>query len=264
MLIAQLSDLHVRPRGELYKGVVDSNEQVARAIAHLSRLDRGPDLVLVTGDLVDEGHPREYAMVRELLERLDSPYLVIPGNHDHRENFRAAFLDHGYLPEQGPLHYCIDDYAIRIVGLDSSVPGKHHGHMDADGLAWLSSTLERGSEKPTLLMMHHPPFFSGIPYMDKYRYRAAGPLEEVVARFPQVQILICGHVHRSMLRRWAGTVVCTSPSTTTQIDLQLAPEALPRSHAGPCGYMLHLWDEAHGLISHTSMIGDVPGPFGFA
>jgi len=67
-----------------------------------------------------------------------------------------------------------------------------------------------------------------------------------------------------MLRRWAGTVVCTSPSTTTQIDLQLTPEALPRSHVGPCGYMLHLWDAAHGLISHTSLLGEFAGPFAFA
>jgi len=264
MLIAQLSDLHVRPRGALYQDVVDSNAMVAQAIEHLNRLDRRPDLVLVTGDLVDKGHPSEYAMARELLARLGVRYLVIPGNHDHRENFRAAFVDHRYLPEQGPLHYCIDDYAIRIVGLDSSVPGKHHGHIDADGLSWLSSTLEQAREKPTLLMMHHPPFVSGIPYMDKYRYLAAGALEEVVRRFPQVQILLCGHVHRSMLRRWAGTVVCTSPSTTTQIDLQLAPKALPRSHAGPCGYMLHLWDEAHGLISHTDLFGEFAGPFAFA
>jgi len=163
MLIAQLSDLHVRPRGELYQDVVDSNEMVARAIEHLNRLDRRPDLVLVTGDLVDEGHPSEYAMVRDLLGKLGVPYLVIPGNHDHRENFRAAFADHNYMPQQGPVHYCIDDYEIRIVGLDSSVPGKHHGHIDADGLSWLSSILEQAREKPTLLMMHHPPLCQRDP-----------------------------------------------------------------------------------------------------
>jgi 3',5'-cyclic AMP phosphodiesterase CpdA len=264
MLIAQLSDLHVRARGALYQGVVDSNARVAQAIEHLNRLDRRPDLVLVTGDLVDQGHPDEYAMVRALLERLGVPYLVIPGNHDDRETFRAAFSDHRYLPEQGPLHYCVDDYAVRIVALDSCVPGKHHGHIEAEGLSWLSSRLEQARDKPTLLMMHHPPFVSGIPYMDKYRYIDAGPLEEVVERFPQVQILLCGHVHRSMLRRWAGTVVCTGPSTTTQIDLQLTPHAPPQSHAGPRGYMLHLWDEAHGLISHTNLISDDAGPFGFA
>ena len=98
MLIAQLSDIHVCARGGLYKGVADSNRMFADAIEHLHGLDRRPDLVLLTGDLGDDGHPDEYQATLELLGELTIPYLVIPGNHDNREHFRQAFVGHTCLP----------------------------------------------------------------------------------------------------------------------------------------------------------------------
>lgn len=264
MLIAQLSDLHIRAAGVLYQNVADSNRMFAQALEHLHRLDRRPDLLLLTGDLVDEGSPQEYAMVRALLQASRIPYLVIPGNHDHRENFRAAFRDQAYLPSAGPLHYCVDEHPVRIVGLDSCLPGQHHGHIDAQGLAWLAGVLAQDSARPTLVMMHHPPFVSGIPYMDDYRYMASQPLADVIRQAPGVELVVCGHVHRTMLRRWAGTVVCACPSTTTEIALQLQPQAQPQSHIGPRGCMLHLWDPAQGMLSHLSHIGDFDGPYPFA
>ncbi|MGJ7528332.1 phosphodiesterase [Variovorax sp. GB1P17] len=264
MLIAQISDPHVRPAGQLYQGVADSNRMFDEAIDHLHALDRRPDLVLLTGDLVDEGRLEEYAEVRTRLARLEIPYLVIPGNHDHRENFRATFADHAYLPRTGALHYCIDDHPVRIVALDSCIPGLHHGGVDAEGLAWLQRTLATDRKKPTLLMLHHPPFMSGIPYMDAYRYMDTAPLEAIVRAFDNVERVLCGHVHRTMLRRWAGTVVCSCPSSTTEIALRLAPDAAPTSYKGRPGCMLHLWDEVHGMVSHVSHIGAMEGPYPFA
>src|SRR4051812_2821532 len=124
MLIAQISDIHVRPQGVLYKGVVDSNRMFADAIAHLNALDPRPDMVLITGDLVDEGDPAEYAALRPLLAPLELPYRLIPGNHDSRSAFRRAFADHGYLPPgDGPTHYTIEDYPVRVIALDTTVPG---------------------------------------------------------------------------------------------------------------------------------------------
>jgi 3',5'-cyclic-AMP phosphodiesterase len=264
VLIGQLSDPHVRPWGTLYQGVVDSNRMLSEAISHLLQGDRCPDLVLVTGDLVDQGEPAEYAVARELLDGMGIPYLVIPGNHDERENFRIAFSDLGYLPSSGPLHYCVDEHPVRFVGLDSCVPGLHHGHIDAEGLEWLSTVLQEGRSRPTVVMLHHPPFSCGIPYMDKYRYLDPRPLEAVLAGFDHIEAVLCGHVHRTMLRRWAKTVVCACPSTVTEIDLQLQPDAEPSSHVGPRGCMLHLWNPQHGLISHACSIGTFAGPYPFA
>lgn len=264
MLIGHLSDPHVRPRGELYQGVVDSNRALRQAIDHLLRLDRRPDLLLVTGDIVDEGRPEEYDVARELLDAAGLPYLVIPGNHDHREHFRAAFSDRCSLPADGPLHFCVDRYPVRIVGLDSCVPGAHHGHIDSAGLAWLSGLLASEPAKPTIIMLHHPPFVCGIPYMDAYRYLEPEPLAAVLQGQGNIELVLCGHVHRPMLRRWAGTVVCACPSTVTEIDLRLQPAAAPASHAGPRGVMLHLWDPDAGLVSHLSQIGVYDGPYAFA
>jgi 3',5'-cyclic-AMP phosphodiesterase len=263
MLIAQISDLHIRPPGELYKGVADSNRMLTEAIDHLHHLDRAPDLVLVTGDLVDEGQPQEYAHAVQLLNALSVRFLVIPGNHDHRDHLRTAFSAHAYLPRQGPLHYCVNDYPVRIVALDTCPQGLHHGALDADGLAWLQDTLATDPTKPTLLLMHHPPFLSGIPYMDQYRYIDVKPLADIVGRFANIEAVLCGHVHRAMVRRWAGTVVATCPSTTTEIALQLQPEAAPQSFFGPPACLLHLWDPENGLISHTSYIGQYEGPYPF-
>ncbi len=264
MLIAQLSDPHVRPEGMLYQGVATSNRMFAQALAHVHALDRRPDILLITGDLVDDGRPEAYTMVRQLLSASRIPFLVIPGNHDDRENFRAAFCDQPYLPAEGPLHWCVDNHPVRFIGLDSCAAGKHHGHVDARALAWLARTLAQDTAKPTVLMLHHPPFVSGIPYMDIYRCMKTQQLEDVVRAASNIELVLCGHVHRTMLRRWAGTVVCACPSTTTEIDLQLAADATPQSHVGPRGCMLHLWDEAHGMVSHLSHIGAFEGPYGFA
>jgi 3',5'-cyclic AMP phosphodiesterase CpdA len=263
VLIAQLSDPHIRPKGKLYKGQIESNRMFAEAIEHLHGLDRRPDLVVLSGDLVDRGQADEYAMVRELLAGLAIPWLVMPCNHDEREQFRAAFADQRYLPANGPLHYVVDDYPVRIVALDSCPPGRHDGEIDAAGLNWLQATLAAEPVKPTLVLLHHPPFVSGIPYMDPYRYVDAEPLAAVIRGFSTIEAVLCGHVHRPMAKRWAGTVVLACPSTATEIALQLQPGATPQSFLGPQACLLHLWHPQHGLVSHTSYIGSYPGPFPF-
>jgi 3',5'-cyclic-AMP phosphodiesterase len=263
MLIAQLSDIHIRPRGQLYKGLVDTNRMFSEAIEHLYNLDLLPDLVLLTGDLVDEGHQDEYEMVRELLQPLKIPLLILPGNHDERQALLDAFSDHTYLPRSGPLHYCCDDYEVRIVALDSCPHGHHHGDIDSQGLDWLHNTLSADREKPTLVLLHHPPFVCGIPYLDDYRYMNHQPLASVISEFQNVEAVLCGHVHRTMFRRWAGTMIAACPSTATQIALQLDRNASPKSYEGPSACLLHIWDQYHGLISHTSYIGKFPGPYPF-
>lgn len=264
MLIAQLSDPHVREAGVLYQGVVDSNRMFAEALAHLHALDRRPDLIVLTGDLVDHGRPEEYQEVRRLLAATPIPWLAMAGNHDEREAFRSAFHDQVCLPRTGPLHFCVDDYPVRIIAVDSCIPGLHHGQVDAAALAWLDTALSEARDKPTLLMLHHPPFMSGIPYMDTYHCMEPEGLEAVVRAHPQVERVLCCHVHRSMLRRWAGTVVCTAPSTTTEICLQLHPDAAPASVVGPASCLLHLWDPVHGVVTHLSHTGRFEGPYPFA
>ncbi len=265
MLIAQLSDPHVRPNGVLYQDVADSNAQFAAAIVQLHALDPRPDLVLLSGDLVDKGTLAEYTKLRELLSELEIPSLVIPGNHDDRDVFRSAFRDHGYLPATGPMHYAIGTHGpVRIVALDVTLPGQHHGAVDEAGARWLDETLEEEPARPTIVMMHQPPFATGVPYLDLYACREGGRLAAVVSRHRQVERIVCGHVHRFMLLRFGGTLLCTAPSTTTAIALQLRPDARPASHLEPPAFLLHHWRPEIGLLTHLLPIGAFPGPYPFA
>jgi Icc protein len=263
VLIAQLSDPHIRPDGVLYQGVADSNAQFASAIAQVNALDPRPDLVLLSGDLVDKGTPHEYAKLRELLAGLAIPSLVIPGNHDDRDAFRAAFWDHDYLPGAGPMHYAAGAHGpVRILALDVTLPGLHHGAVDEAAARWLDETLAAEPARPTIVMMHQPPFDTGVPYLDLYACREGARLADVVSRHRQVERIVCGHVHRFMLLRFGGTLLCTAPSTTTAIALQLRPDARPASHLEPPAFLLHHWRP--GLLTHFVPVGAFPGPYPFA
>ncbi len=264
MLIAQLSDPHIRPEGTLYQDVVDSNAMFAAAIQQVNAFHPAIDLVLLSGDIVDEGLPAEYAKARALLAALRPPYLVIPGNHDRHADFRKAFQDHTYLPQAHPFHYQYEAGPLRILALDVTLPGLHHGAIDAARLAWLEQALAQQPARPSLLMLHQPPFACGIPYLDEYWCAGGEALAALLTRYPAVQRVLCGHVHRFMQLRFGGTLLCTAPSTTTAIALQLDAAAQPRSFIEPPAFLLHHWRPETGLITHFCPIGTFPGPYPFA
>ena len=137
-------------------------------MAHVNALDPRPDVVLATGDLVEGGKPEEYARLKRLLAPLAMPVYLIPGNHDAREALRAAFADHAYLPASGFLQYASRTQPVRLIALDTLVPGKPHGALCAERLDWLEARLGE-SDRPTILFMHHPPFDCGIDAFDSMR-----------------------------------------------------------------------------------------------
>src|SRR5512147_1866781 len=155
MLIAQMSDTHIKPKGELAMGRVDTALHLARAVAHVNALSPAPDLVLITGDLTDAGKPEDYAHLRAILMPLSMPIYLIPGNHDARDALRGVFADHHYLPADGFLQYVIDDGPLRLIALDTLTPGAPHGELCATRLGWLEARLAE-SARPTIIFMHHP------------------------------------------------------------------------------------------------------------
>ena len=265
MLIAQISDPHLRPAGQLYQGLVDSNALFAAALRRIAALEPQPDAVLLTGDVVDEGREDEYAVARAMLAGLRPPLVAIPGNHDDRGGFRRAFAHHAHLPASGPLHVMRDDLGpVRIVGLDVTVPGEHHGLVEPEAAAWLDAALAREPTRPALVMMHQPPFATGVPYLDAYACREGQRLADVVARHPAVDRVLCGHVHRFMTLRFGGTLLCTAPSTASAIALRFAADAEPASYLEPPGFLLHRWTPETGVVTHLVPIGSFPGPLPFA
>lgn len=262
MIVAQITDLHIKPEGRLAYRKVDTTEHLERAVAHLNGLNPRPDVVLATGDLVDAGSAEEYARLRALLEPLDMPYFLIPGNHDSRAPLRAAFPDHEWLARtDGFVQYAIDDYPVRLVGLDTTEPGRIGGMYCAARARWLDDTLAQ-SDKPTILFMHHPPFVTGAAYHDADRMENRGLLAEVLTRHRHVQWGLCGHLHRSMTVMWAGVPMSAVSSTAHQLALDLGPTREIKFAMEPPGYQLLLWTE-EGIVSHVCPIGSFDGPHPF-
>jgi Icc protein len=138
MRIAQITDLHVVAKDRLCYRRVPTNEQLRQAVAHINDLKPSPDVVIASGDLTDHGREEEYLHLREILSELKFPVFAIPGNHDNRERLAKAFADTRYMPGPPFLHYAIEEYPIRLIGLDTTVPGHHHGEMCAERLnGWI-------------------------------------------------------------------------------------------------------------------------------
>lgn len=146
-------------------------------------------------------------------------------------------------------------------GLDVTVPGEHHGHMNEPAAVWLDGVLAREPGRPTIVMMHQPPLRSGIPYIDEYRCMDGDRLAEVVSRHRGVELITRGHVCRFMMAGFGGTMLCTAPSTTTAIALRLDPEAPPASFVETAGFLLCHWAPGGGLVTHLVPIGTFPGPY---
>ena len=264
MIIAQISDTHIKPAGRLAYHRVDTERYLTRAVEHLLTLTPRPDVVFATGDLVDAGVPEEYGRLRTMLAPLTMPLYLIPGNHDDRRALATVFRDHAYLPRDGSfLHYVVEDHPLRMIGLDTLVPGKGSGLMCAERLGWLDARLGEARTRPTLIFMHHPPFRTGIAHMDALGLENADAFGEVIRRHSQVMCIACGHLHRPIQTRWNGTLVMTAPSTAHQVTLDLRPGAPSAFTMEPPACFLHVWSEEIGLVTHTSYIGDFAGPYPF-
>jgi Icc protein len=259
MIIAQITDLHVQPSGEKAYGIVDTNQFLRAAVAQINQLQPQPDLVMATGDLIDGGTVAEYEMLQQLLQPLKAPLYLAMGNHDDRTTFRTVFPGLPYVPAAGFVQYVLDDYPLRLIVLDTLVPGQSYGEIDPERLAWLEARLAEAADRPTLIFMHHPPFTTGLQGMDKSTCRGSEALAAVIERYPCVQRVACGHLHRSIQTLWAGTLASIAPSVAHQVRLDLTPDNSPAFSLEPPAFHLHCWQpETQRLITHTVFLGDFP------
>jgi 3',5'-cyclic AMP phosphodiesterase CpdA len=256
VLLAQISDLHFLPKGTLAYGRVDTAGCLERAIEHLNALAPPADAVLITGDLTSDGDAAVWAELMGLLGRLRAPIFAIPGNHDDRELMRKAFA--GLFPAAGPLRFAVDLGPLRLIGLDSLIAGEPAGRLGPDQLAWLDEQLASAPERPSLVALHHPPFRCGIDHMDAMMLEDGEALAAVVGRHPHIARVLCGHVHRSIQCRFAGTLGQIGPGVAHAVQLTLAG-APSRWVLEPPGVLLHEWRDGRGLVSHLDFVGDFPG-----
>jgi 3',5'-cyclic-AMP phosphodiesterase len=264
--IAQISDLHIKSPGVLAYGRVDTATALERCVRALNELNPKPDLVVISGDLVDTPTAHEYEHLKRLLAPLKPGFVGIPGNHDSRELMRAAFPLADYAFPAGPLNQRVQAGPLDLILLDCSVPGKPHGDLDAPTLLWLEATLAAAPDRPALLFLHHPPFISGIWHMDRQNLGNSSELAAVVARHPRLRLIATGHIHRAVLTMFAGipTTICPAPNHAVDLDLSELRE--PSFRIEPPAFHLHSWFPGEGfgtVVTHQVAIGDFDGPHPF-
>jgi 3',5'-cyclic AMP phosphodiesterase CpdA len=257
MLLCQISDPHIVPRGQLAYGRIDTASMLERCVSKVLALPRQPDATIVTGDLTDNATPEEYDTLREVLTPLAArmPLYLMVGNHDDRELLRAAFPHHRYLAgEGGFVQYVVDDFPVRLIVLDTLIPGAPGGRLCADRLRWLDQKLAE-SNRPTIVAQHHPPLVTGLTIMDQMALEDPAAEEAVIARHPHVERVICGHFHRNIQARFGGTIASVCPSAAHQLMLNLVPGAGIRFAFEPSEFQLHFWNGSR-VITHTEVVED--------
>jgi 3',5'-cyclic AMP phosphodiesterase CpdA len=258
VLLAQLSDLHL---GADWEGV-DPQPRLEQVIEAVRTLPNPVDAVVVSGDLTADGGEEDSLAARQLLDRFEVPVHVLPGNHDLRASLRRAFG----LPGEGedPIDYTVEVGELRLVVLDSVVPGEDRGALGAEQLHWLDGELGRDPDRPAILAMHHPPLATGIPEWDAINLVAPEreALAEVVGRHPQLRAIVGGHLHRVAASALAGCPVLSAPSTYLQLLPDFDPPDFENEDdvvwAGTPGYALHVLLDG-GLSSQVELLGPVHG-----
>jgi 3',5'-cyclic-AMP phosphodiesterase len=251
-VLVHMSDLHLVGRTPLLYGAVDSQARLAQIFSELAGSGIRPDAIVITGDLADKGEPQAYEKLRAMTERvagqLGAQIIWVMGNHDSRPALRMVLLDES--PDDGPLDCTYEVDGLRIITLDSTVPGYHHGEIRPSQLEWLARELSTPAKYGTVLAMHHPPVptVQEIAVLTELRDQQA--LEKVI-RNSDIRIILGGHQHYSAFGIFAGIPVSVASATSYTQDLN-SPAGSIRGRDGAQGYSLVY------LYEHTVLTSVVP------
>ena len=262
--ILQLSDTHIVPEGACVSGRLTTDQSLARMVQRLvGMLDKiGPvDALLVSGDVSDDGSDESYEHFKSLITPLDLPIFMIPGNHDRREPMRAAFAEAGYFPASGRLNWHRTVGRVELIGLDTLIEGQGGGGLDAETLAFLEAALSHASDRPVLLALHHPPFQSGIAFMDAIGLNGIEALAGILSRHRGEIRVVCGHVHSMMIANIGGKTALAAPSPCSSFEFDTRPGARTGFFDQQDGCMLHRWESGFHSIRIAAASGDGPFPF---
>lgn len=247
--IVHLSDTHLLAGDALLAGHFDTAANLARTLDAVESLAVSPDAIVLTGDLTDLGEPEAYRALRETVEpvaaRLDAPIVWVAGNHDERPDLRRALL--GLEPTQEPVTAVHDLGGLRLIALDTSVPGWHHGDLGDGQLAWLAEQLATPAPLGTLLAMHHPPLPSHLPLFDILELRRQDELAAVVAG-SDVRGILAGHLHYSTSGMFAGTPVSVAAATCYTMNLARPAVEVNGMDAAQSFQLVHVYDDT---ITHA-------------
>ncbi|MEU4295042.1 metallophosphoesterase [Kribbella sp. NPDC026596] len=253
--VLHLSDTHVSRTGPDEDGV----DGLAALNGLLYDVRRVPelDLIVVSGDIADDGSEEGCTAVRravgEFAAERGIPHVYCTGNHDRREGFTAALGSGHFGPDglsigrradvAGAIAAVSEIAGLRVITLDSLIPGETHGVLGDDQLDWLAAELETPAPAGSIVVLHHPPIsVDAIPYLESVVLQEPEKLAGVVAG-TDVQAVLCGHLHHQLSGRLGDKPVWVTPGVVTRVDLT-APSALVR-----------------GVLGAGATIIDLGGPF---
>jgi 3',5'-cyclic-AMP phosphodiesterase len=262
MIIAHLTDLHIRALGVQSHGFLPASLVLQRAVERLNAMLPRPDLVLLTGDLTHAGGIAEYDALTATLARLTLPMIAIPGNHDSRENFLAAFPDLPLDRTGGFGQFIHDSAELRLIGLDSIKRGSSGGALCAERLAFLARALDGSNGKPVIIAMHHPPILVGMKSMDPiWLQDGRAEMAAILRQHPKVLAILCGHHHRPIVGQFHGVPVFCGPSLVAQGDFGLDPHDPNTFSEEPASFHVHWFTPENGLVTHTAYVDQFPGQY---
>ena len=252
MLMAQVTDIHL---GFDPDNPAEFNrKRLDQALKMLCEMEPRPDMLLATGDLVDRGDQESYQRLEDAFSELPFPVHMCLGNHDLREPFLKQFPK--TITADGFVQYEVDDGPLRLLFLDTLEEGRHGGAFCEVRAAWLEERLSEKQDKPTILVLHHPPVESGIDWMNTHPDEPwVARLADTVAGHYQVKGMITGHLHRNISTWWRNISLAICASTAPQVALDLNPidpenpDGRNMIVADPPAIALHWWN-GRQLISH--------------
>ncbi len=218
-VLVHISDTHLLDGRRLF-GSIDSDTPLRRLLERLVASGQQVDALVFTGDLADRAESGAYLRLRELVEpfalQLGAPVVWVMGNHDEREPFSEVLFGGPATAE--PQDRVCDLDGLRVIALDTSVPGYHHGELTPAQLEWLGNELASPAPKGTILALHHPPIPTPIELMGVIELQDQGALARVIEG-TDVRGLLAGHLHYSTFSTFAGVPVSVCAASCYTIDL---------------------------------------------
>jgi 3',5'-cyclic AMP phosphodiesterase CpdA len=262
--IAHLSDTHYLGGKRPLYGTVDTDRTLARALEQLERSGTNPSAIVITGDLADLGEPDAYVRLRDELEpvakRMGSKIIWVMGNHDERGPY-SSILFGGKADDVSPQDRVYDVDGLRIIALDSSAPGYHHGELTDEQLSWLEEVLTVPAAHGTLLALHHPPLPSPIEIMAIIELQQQQKLADVI-RGTDVRGILAGHLHYSTNGTFAGIPVSVASATCYTIDTSAPQDTLLGVDGGQSINLVNVYLDT---VTHSIVpIGDFTQVAGFS
>ena len=211
--IVQITDPHLfqDTNGELLG--INTQASFSQVLSEIQQQQYDYDLVLATGDLVQDNSDEGYLRFRQEVKALNNKMVFwIPGNHDFQPKMFEILKEDSVSAKK---HILLGD-KWQILLLDSQVQGVPHGQLEEEELAWLKLKLQEHSQRYSLVVLHHHLLSTGSAWLDQHNLRNANELAEVLAPFKNVKALLYGHIHQQVDSEWLGYQVMATPSTCIQ------------------------------------------------